>query len=42
MTLKQIKCRKCKKMLFRGQVVEVEIKCPKCGHIQIINGEKKA
>jgi iron complex transport system substrate-binding protein len=35
--LREIRCKKCKRLLMKGEVKEVEIKCPKCGCIQRIN-----
>jgi len=34
----EIRCKKCLRLLMKGTVVVVEIKCPKCGYIQIIKG----
>ena len=39
--LKEIRCRKCNRLLMKGDILKVEIKCPKCGHIQKI-GENGA
>jgi len=40
--LREIRCRKCKRLLMKGEVKDVEIKCPRCGYIQrIIKGEGK-
>lgn len=32
----EIRCKKCRRLLMKGDVKEVEIKCPKCGYIQRI------
>lgn len=32
----EIRCRKCNRLLMKGEVRHVEIKCPKCGFIQEI------
>lgn len=32
----EIRCRKCKRLLMKGEVRHIEIKCPKCGLIQEI------
>lgn len=31
---KEIRCKKCKRLLMKGEVWAIEIKCPKCGFIQ--------
>ncbi|MCX8069386.1 MAG: Com family DNA-binding transcriptional regulator [Thermodesulfovibrionales bacterium] len=36
---KEIRCKRCKRLLMKGAVKTIEIKCPKCGYIQTI-GEK--
>ena len=36
MAMKEIRCKRCGRMLFRGIIREVEIKCPKCGYLQIV------
>lgn len=33
----EIRCRKCNRLLMKGEVMLVEIKCPKCGLIQEIS-----
>ena len=33
---KEIRCKKCRRLLMKGEVKAVEIKCPKCGYIQKI------
>lgn len=33
----EIRCKKCKRLLMKGQVKEIEIKCPKCGYVQKID-----
>ena len=37
--VKEIRCKKCRRLLMKGEVKEVEIKCPKCGYIQKIGGK---
>ena len=32
--MREIRCRKCKRLLMRGTVMNIEIKCPKCRYIQ--------
>lgn len=34
--LAEIRCVRCNRLLFKGQVDWVEIKCPKCRHCQVI------
>ncbi len=36
--MSDIRCRKCRRLLMKGKVKEVEIKCPKCRYIQTIKG----
>ncbi|MBP8644714.1 MAG: Com family DNA-binding transcriptional regulator [Syntrophobacteraceae bacterium] len=31
-----IRCRRCGRLLFKGMVLHIEIKCPKCGYTQIM------
>lgn len=31
---KEIRCRSCNRLLLKGRVEEIEIKCPKCGCLQ--------
>jgi len=28
------RCKKCDRLLFKGAIKTIEIKCPKCGYIQ--------
>ncbi|MDL2281147.1 Com family DNA-binding transcriptional regulator [Selenomonadales bacterium OttesenSCG-928-I06] len=37
--LPEVRCSKCRRLLFCGQVKQVEIKCPKCKLILNINGD---
>ena len=30
----ELRCQKCGKLFFRGKIIFVEIKCPRCGHLQ--------
>lgn len=32
----EIRCKKCRRLLMKGDVRRIEIKCPKCGHVQRI------
>jgi phage FluMu protein Com len=32
----EIRCKKCGRLLMKGVVVAVEIKCPKCKYINVI------
>ncbi|QPJ62939.1 MAG: Com family DNA-binding transcriptional regulator [Candidatus Nitronauta litoralis] len=34
---KQIRCRKCNRLLMKGEVHYIEIKCPKCGYLQTVS-----
>ena len=34
--LTEIRCIRCNRLLFKGQVEWVEIKCPKCRYCQVI------
>ncbi len=29
-----IRCKKCNRLLMKGDISKIEIKCPKCGHVQ--------
>jgi phage FluMu protein Com len=33
----EIRCKKCKRLLMKGEVQAIEIKCPKCGYVQKIH-----
>ena len=39
--VKEIRCKKCRRLLMKGEVREIEIKCPKCGHIQKIGRKEE-
>ncbi|MBI4621059.1 MAG: Com family DNA-binding transcriptional regulator [Desulfobacterales bacterium] len=39
--MKRNKCKKCGRLLFKGEAKTIEIKCPKCGYIQNIQGDKQ-
>lgn len=40
--LQEIRCRKCNRLLMKGEVGVIEIKCPKCGYVQRIEeGDEK-
>ncbi|WP_034764980.1 Com family DNA-binding transcriptional regulator [Chrysiogenes arsenatis] len=30
----EIRCRKCRRLLMKGHVLQIEVKCPKCGALQ--------
>ncbi|MCW7754039.1 Com family DNA-binding transcriptional regulator [Desulfobotulus sp. H1] len=30
-----IRCRRCRRLLMKGLVIKVEVKCPKCGSLQL-------
>ena len=32
--LPEIRCRRCRRLLLKGEIKWVEIKCPKCGYVQ--------
>ena len=36
--MREIRCKKCNRLLMKGEIIKVEIKCPKCGYIQILRG----
>jgi len=33
--LPEIRCRRCRRLLMKGEIKRVEIKCPKCGYVQM-------
>nr|WP_143122650.1 Com family DNA-binding transcriptional regulator [Sporomusa acidovorans] len=33
------RCPKCNRLLFKGCIKYVEIKCPRCGHIQYVEAD---
>lgn len=37
MALKKMRCKKCGRLLFKGAIRTIEIKCPKCGYVQVFN-----
>ena len=37
--LREIRCRKCNRLLMKGHVLQIEIKCPKCGYIQKLRAD---
>jgi len=37
-----IRCKKCGRILMKGEVKCIEIKCPKCGYVQKIENQKKS
>ncbi len=34
MNNEEIRCRRCGRLLMKGEVKLIEIKCPKCGYVQ--------
>ena len=36
----EVRCKKCNRLLMKGIVVEVQIKCPKCGYMNFIIHKK--
>ena len=36
--LPEIRCRRCRRLLMKGEIRQVEIKCPKCGCVLILIG----
>ncbi len=32
----EIRCKKCKRLLLKATEIQGEMKCPKCGYVQII------
>ncbi len=36
-SLPDIRCRCCRRLLMKGEIKRVEIKCPKCGCVQKLN-----
>ncbi|WP_320169514.1 Com family DNA-binding transcriptional regulator [Maridesulfovibrio sp.] len=36
----ELRCPVCKRLLMKGRVVEVQIKCPKCKKIVTLTGGK--
>lgn len=39
--LPEVRCKKCKRLLFYGKIQYVEIKCPKCNLLQNFSGNIK-
>lgn len=39
---KEIRCRSCNRLLLKGRVAQIEIKCPKCGCLQcfLVEGDE--
>lgn len=37
---REIRCKRCKRLLMKGEVWAIEIKCPKCGVIQYFHAER--
>ena len=36
--LPEVRCSKCRRLFFYGQIKQIEIKCPKCKLVQNIKG----
>ncbi|UCZ55976.1 Com family DNA-binding transcriptional regulator [Desulfurispirillum indicum] len=32
--LHEVRCKRCNRLLFKGSVISVEVKCPKCRSVQ--------
>ena len=39
--MKAIRCKKCRRLLLKGEIREIEIKCPKCGYTQVLESKPK-
>jgi predicted Zn-ribbon and HTH transcriptional regulator len=39
--MSDIRCKKCNRLLMKGTLLKIEIKCPKCGLIQKIEEKNK-
>ena len=39
--MKPIHCKKCRRKLLIGEIIRIEIKCPKCGYINNLGVDKK-
>lgn len=39
-SLPEIRCRRCRRRLMKGEVKKIEIKCPKCGCVQEFQGSR--
>ncbi|MGA5655274.1 Com family DNA-binding transcriptional regulator [Rahnella contaminans] len=37
----EIRCLKCNKLLFKGQFIEIEVKCPRCGHLSKMSAPER-
>ncbi len=37
MSLPEIRCPRCRRLLMKGEVKRIEIKCPKCGYYASIS-----
>lgn len=35
--LPEIRCRRCRRLLMKGKIKHVQIKCPKCGWVQYLS-----
>ncbi|AUN95865.1 Com family DNA-binding transcriptional regulator [Pseudazoarcus pumilus] len=38
--MKELRCGNCHRLLARGQPSNIEIKCPRCGHLNLFNNPK--
>jgi len=38
--LREIRCRKYNRLLMKGDVLQIEIKCPKCGYMQKLRADR--
>lgn len=39
--MREIRCKKCNRLLMKGKVVTAEIKCPKCGYMNVYQEKYK-
>lgn len=37
--INEIRCKRCRRLLLKGDIRLIEIKCPKCGYLQKIENE---
>ncbi|MBZ0157833.1 MAG: Com family DNA-binding transcriptional regulator [Alphaproteobacteria bacterium] len=38
--INEIRCKRCRRLLLKGDIRLIEIKCPKCGYLQKIGNEE--
>jgi len=39
--MKEIRCKKCNRLLMKGEIKKISIKCPKCGYVNWLDEEQK-